>query len=83
MACQEIQLSIGCFERERAVDSGVLSLYKRDASGLTCRSNECNRHFVRGVKCFNQHGFVPFEPDGIFHKKLGEIVKTGVVHRRL
>jgi len=81
MPCQKIQLPIGCFERKRAVDSGVLSLHKRDASQLLRRSNECDCHFIRDIECFDQHGFVSFEPDGIFHKKFGEIVPANIVHK--
>src|SRR4029450_2202109 len=83
MARKKIELPIGSFERKRPVNSGMIGLHKRNASHFPRRSNERDRHLIRCVESFDQHVFVSFEPDGIFHKKFRQIVEPNIVHKRL
>src|SRR5207248_3856229 len=59
----------------------MVILHKRNASSVSRRSDQPDCHFVRNVECFDQNRFIALESNGIFHKKFGEIVESGVVHK--
>src|SRR6266446_10622959 len=59
----------------------MVILHKRNASNVSRCSDQRDCHFVRNVECFDQNRFIALESNRISHKKFGEIVESGVVHK--
>src|SRR5207248_11027752 len=59
----------------------MVILHKRNAADVSSSSDQRDCHFVRNVEYLDQNRFIALESNRIFHKKVGEIVESGVVHK--
>ena len=59
----------------------MVILHKRNAADVSSRSDQRDCHFVRNVEYLDQNRFIALESNRISHKKVGEIVESGVVHK--
>ena len=83
MACYEIELFIGGFQRDRAIYSGVIGLRKWHPADFSYGAYQRDGHFVRNIECLDKDCFITLETDGIFHQKFRELIKPGIVHKPL
>ena len=70
-------------QRELAADPGALDLRRMECADVSGRADQRDRHFIGHIKRLDQDFFVAFEPGGIIHQQLGELIETGIVHRTL
>src|SRR5436305_2188301 len=59
----------------------MVILHKRNAADVSSRSDQRDCHFVRNVEYLDKNGFIALESNRIFHKKVCEIVESGIVHK--
>src|SRR5881392_4268838 len=76
------EMTIALIRAARNV-GGIPFLHKRNAADVSSRSDQRDCHFVRNVEYLNQNRFIALESNRISHKKVGEIVESGVVHKGL
>src|SRR5207245_4698116 len=61
----------------------MVILHKRNAADVSSRSDQRDCYFVRNVEYLDQNRFIALESNRIIHNKVGEIVESGVVHKRV